>query len=94
MQVCGVSETGLCPHDKWNVIDLCGICGGDNTSCTTQGIKFNTINTFLLLKKTIGICGDGFCNPEIGENCKNCIIDCCEGTIVPEIELANSNLCR
>eukprot|EP00026_Physarum_polycephalum_P000712 Phypoly_transcript_00713.p1 GENE.Phypoly_transcript_00713~~Phypoly_transcript_00713.p1 ORF type:complete len:1308 (+),score=165.92 Phypoly_transcript_00713:175-4098(+) len=52
-------DSSVCRPPKMLVNDSCGICGGDNTSCTNMGI-----------------CGDGLCNPTIGEDCVSCSLDC------------------
>lgn len=40
-EVCGKSKTE-CPIDIIKIIDNCGVCGGDNSSCTPAG-NFNLI---------------------------------------------------
>jgi hypothetical protein len=59
-------------------MDVCGVCGGDNSSCSPSGICRVCLVLFMisLFVYLGGVCGDGYCNTEIGETCTNCGFDC------------------
>lgn len=46
----------------------------------THRVRYKVANThyvfIIRFNIIIGVCGDGFCNDQQGENCTTCILDC------------------
>lgn len=53
--------TTVCPGNKQ--YDVCGVCGGNGVSCDWKSLY-------------LSMCGNGICDPFLGENCETCPSDC------------------